>query len=712
MKSEQESRVSTLPATHGRYSAMGIRPVSDTGNYNILRHHPDSLRVMSQPYDALNHPESKRSSLNLSPNVSPRTSPSNSRSSLSTIGDTIVEEETDPSSTGSYDRLDRTSHPPELPPRNAITPQNNENRKLRRAMSYEPLSPQGEYGKLGHTSRPPEPPQRRISAQEYGKLDLSTQHSTVPENEYGKLDYIGHPPELPQERATIREHEYGKLNRYSQPPELPQKKTTDQDNEYGRLNCSTQHNEPQGQYLDYVPQGGAVSQENEYSKLNHTSQPPEPPQKRISAQQYEYEKLDLSTQYSTVPENEYGKLDYIGPLELPQKRATIRENEYGKLNHSSQPPGLPQKRTTDQDNEYGRLNCSTQHNEPQGQYLDYVPQGGAVSQENEYSKLNHTSQPPELSQKVTTIQENEYGKLDYIGPPELPQKRATIRENEYGKLNRYSQPPELPQKRTTDPAQHNEPQGQYLDYVPQRGAVSPENEYSKLNHTPELSQKRTTIQENEYGELGHTEQQHGAISEPQNEYGELGYTNCAYTKCASELSQGDVVQENEYGKLAYNYHQSATDTQQNASILQLNNRQNQEENFSAAQPTYTKYKPQIPHRKDRPSRHSPSVETKFSPNAEMDNIPSGYETFKRMHGESVCSSISSYTDGLDDDLTDTSDSHLLASNDDDNNDKDYSQLSLKAVGEVDRSQASEQRLVIAPNPTYLPSKPKPKPRKV
>lgn len=69
VRSEQESQVSTLPVAHGRYSAMGTRPASDTGNCNILRH--------SQPYDAINHPESKRSSLNMPPDVSPRTSSSN-----------------------------------------------------------------------------------------------------------------------------------------------------------------------------------------------------------------------------------------------------------------------------------------------------------------------------------------------------------------------------------------------------------------------------------------------------------------------------------------------------------------------------------------------------------------------------------------------------------------------------------------------------------
>lgn len=385
-----------------------------------------------------------------------------------------------------------------------------------------------------------------------------------------------------------------------------------------------------------------------YGKLDHTSHSPEVPSRKISN---EYGKLNQPTVYGpSTQQSEYDRLDHTSrPPALPPKRTTIQVSEYGKLDHTGRAPELPQGGPIVQENEYGKLDHSMQHETSQ------EPQ-------NEYGKLEHSSRVPGLLQRGPIVQENEYGKLDHS----VQYKTALESQDEYSNLGRVSHPPEMPPK-------------------------------------------RATIQENEYGKLHHS-RQHARTSEPQSECGKPDYSNTV-----PELPQRNVLQENEYSHLDHTSHvpegkenHEKQFSQQDTSIAQQIDHHSQGGNFSASQQTeYGKlsHKPQIPHRKNHPQVHpSHSVPTSTPQTKEL---PPGYETFKRLHGDSISSSISSYNSDMDDQITDKG---FLISD----NDTEYSQLNPIAVDNVDPSiekQTSQQVPATAqPNTSDAPTKPKPKPR--
>ena len=371
--------------------------------------------------------------------------------------------------------------------------------------------------------------------------------------------------------------------------------------------------------------------------------------------------------------------------------------DYGKLVHTNRSPQQPPKKIS---SEHGRLS----------QRMPYEPS----TQESEYGKLDHTSHLPSLHPKRNTIQENEYGKLNHTTQPyERPQRSTTVQENQYGKLNYASNyPPEVSQRRAT--VQENE-YGKLEHSTQHETTLEPQNVYSKLDHAgrpPELPPKRTTIQENMYGKLEHSNQY---VSTPgpsadtppdlpqrnvmqENEYGRLVH----FSHRDAEVS--GVMQQSEYGRLDHSEKHKQS-SQQDALVIQ----QNKRKAFSTTQLDKPSHKPQVPQRKshDHSSRFG-KVEDEAD--LQTGGIPTGYSTFKREHGYSISSSVTSYDSDQDDKSANGSDKCFSVPGN--NNDTEYSQLT-HVTDDVNLSAKSIQAVKQTPNPLYMQSeKPKPKPRNV
>jgi len=419
----------------------------------------------------------------------------------------------------------------------------------------------------------------------------------------------------------------------------------------------------------------------------HVSPRTSPPGSRKSSYSLLHGVRDKITEEGNEPEEIY---------ELPLDPSDT--GDYGKLDHTShRPPKLPPKNVSTPQSEYGRLNHGT----------SYEPS----TEQNQYGKLDHTNCPPELPQRRAV--ENDYGR------PNHPKQHEVMTEpdSEYSKLNHHTNhPPKLPQRRTI--VQENE-YGRLDHSKQQKTTLDPLGEYIKLGQTtqpPALPPKRTTIQENEYSKLDHSKQ-YKMTSEPQSEYGKLDHTNRA-----PKLPQRNSLQEDEYETCCHNALETSSTSesneyshldltgQQDTSIIQQSNHQNQAEVAQQSEYGKLNHKPQISHRKSLQQEHSGKTKS-----SETDSIPPGYETFKRVHGASISSSVSSCNSELDDQL-DRSNKLFSVSNDD--NDAEYSQLDPIADNvdpTLTRFLTNDQTPVTAnaqPNTSHASEKPKPKPRNI
>ena len=435
----------------------------------------------------------------------------------------------------------------------------------------------------------------------------------------------------------------------------------------------------------------------------------------------------------TPDDGEYGKLEHNNrPPGLPPKKtsnarlsqgglleSSTQQSEYGKLVHSrsSLPSVLHPKRSV-QENEYGKLDYYNQHEV-------------TLQPDSEYGRLDHANRMPEVPQ---TIHENEYGKLDrsnrYVETPES--------QSEYGKLNHTSRTNELPLRTVVEENVYGK-----LDRSNQHEAsLEPQSEYGKLDHVgrpPELPPKRKSVQESEYGKLDHSKR-YVTTPEPLGEHRKLNYSNTT--------PERNVLQENVYGKLAHSSHHNAVEApgdleeneysrldhggliderkgehrqsnQRDTAILQQNNYQNQGEDFSpdAQQSEYgrlSRHKPQVTRRtKHLPEHSSNSGKEEVLSSSQTTDIPVGYSTFKRDHGYSISSSINSYSSDVEDQVVDRSDKDISVPNDENNT--EYS--NLVNVTNSDSSMATSNQTLTAvnssqPSTSYSTVKPKPKPRNI
>ena len=342
----------------------------------------------------------------------------------------------------------------------------------------------------------------------------------------------------------------------------------------------------------------------------------------------------------------------------------IDGGDYSKLDHHSRPPELPPKTdSSTEPSQYGKLDHS--HNRS-----SILSPAVTTSQENQYGKLNHSKQPETILES-----QGQYGKLNNTSrTSELPQGAIVVQqENEYGKLNHSDQHAASPE---------------------------PQSEYGKLVHNrpPELPPKRKTSQESEYGKLDHSKQ----FTRSPEPHDKPNYTNTTSESAVQEKTYGhlnrhDVVetpvdmQQSNYGQLdhtGFTNKGKEKQIQQNTPTIQQYNYQNQGSNFSPeAQYDKVPHKPPIARRKSK----QPSNSGKVS-NLQTSEVPAGYATFKREHGYSIGSSVSSYNSDVEDQLVDND----VTSNDD----TGYSQLNPIILNNTD-----------TPPSTYdSPVKPKPKPR--
>ena len=545
--------------------------------------------------------------------------------------------------------------------------------------SLQPLSNRGAYDSTFHHNSAEESgynmldhgmdkgTRSSVMSQPYSSLEHSGGNSSR-KTSYSSLQSPGdstidevyeYPPDQDPSNMLMpsRAEQYGRLDHTSRyTPELPQRRKSSQQNEYGTLDHSEE--------LRSYP-GVSAQQDQQYGKLDHSSRTPELPQRRTVSQSSEYGKLEHSGHRKTsntivestgLQENEYGKLDHASHTpELPQRRIDFQENEYGKLDHAGHMPELPQ-RISSQENEYGKLQNSPYE----------TPVG---LQQNEYGRFDHDGHVPKLapqrnvspqeyellvhSSQQSNNQDNEYGRLDHTGhTPELPRKGVIVQDGEYGKLKRSFQP---------DTSSSNQQNNRHSEY-----------------HKLQLGTESSAADQSEYSRLDQV-----------NQSGQQQYSQ------SKPSSQSSAVYQNEPGRWAETQGSSGDQHYSVPRKLHL---------ASNSVPSSAPYQGQISESAGE-TNYSQLRKVKEFSTPQKDNVPSGYETFKREHGTSVSSAISSYSSDPEDN-TDGMQSEVTQSGD-----GEYSMLSPIVSDGVDKFLVGQSNSAShVKQKTHAKQKPIPKPR--
>jgi len=403
--------------------------------------------------------------------------------------------------------------------------------------------------------------------------------------------------------------------------------------------------------------------DEEYGRLNHSNRyPPELPQRRKTS--------------------EYGTLNHSG--ELRPGASTQQNQQYGKLDHSISTPEFPQRRTISEASEYGKLEHSV-HRKTSNTIV-----GSADLQENEYGKLECT---PEHPQNRISSQENEYGKLQNCSHNPLYEIPIGLQQNEYGRLNHNDHHiPKLPPR-------GNNPSQEYEFFVPQSN--SQENDYGKLDHTghtPKLEHSdeqgtSSSSQHNYHSEYNKIGTESSAVCQNKSDHLDQASTSGQHY---SHLSHSSVPHQNEPGRWAQTQG-SSSEQHLNVprklaalkSVPSVYQGQNSENNGSNDETHYMQ----------------PRKTDEFSFSSQNNDVPSGYESFRRVYGTSISAAINSYSSDPEDDITDHSE--VVHSGDD-----EYSMLSPPVADGIDKPPVGQSNNAASDGKpkTHAKQKPTPKPR--
>jgi len=412
------------------------------------------------------------------------------------------------------------------------------------------------------------------------------------------------------------------------------------------------------------------SQGEEYGRLDHNNRyPPELPLRRKTSQQ-----------------NEYGTLDHSG--ELRPGSSSQQDQQYGRLNHSISTPECTQRRTVSQPSEYGRLEHSTHR-----KTSNTVAGSTGLQENDEYARLQNSGQHVSSYKTPVGLQQNEYDRLDHDdhGPDLPPQTNASPQEYEL--------------------LVHSSQQSNNQD-----------NEYGRLDHTghtPELPRKGVIVQDGEYGKLEHSVQQGTPSSNLQSnrhsEYHklELGTeSSAAYRSQSDHLDQVNATDQQLYSQLKPPSHSSVVLLNEPGGWTQGSS---DEQHYNVPRKLVTSKSTPLPviYQGQKSGKNESTGETnymhpkktkEFSFSSQNDNVPSGYESFKRDYGTSISTAINSYSSDPEEDSI-TGQSEVTHSGD-----GEYSVLSPVLADDKSLVMQSDNAASHIKPKIHVKQKPIPKPR--
>ena len=402
---------------------------------------------------------------------------------------------------------------------------------------------------------------------------------------------------------------------------------------------------------------------------------------------------------------EYGRLDHGNrcPPELPQRRKTSQQNDYGTLDHSGE---LRPGSSAQQDQPYGRLNHSIS-----------TPERKTVSQPSEYGRLEHSTHHKTSNTIVGSagLQENdEYARLRNSGQHSSSYETpAGLQQNEYDKLDHDDHVPDLPPRAS--------PQEYELLVHSSQQSNNQDNEYGRLDHTghtPELPRKEVMVQDGEYGKLEHSVQQGAPSSNQQSnrhsEYHKLQLgveSSTVYRSQSGYLDQANTTNQQLYSQLKPSSHSSAVLqkepggwTQGSSGEQRLNVPRKLVASKSAPSPATYQGLQSGKNESTGEANYMHPMKTKEFPFSSQNDVPSGYESFKRDYGTSISAAINSYSSDPEEDSI-TGQSEVTHSDD-----GEYSVLSpVSAEGKSLIIQSDNAASHVNPK-THVKQKPIPKPR--